>query len=79
MHTFIKSCFTVAVAGMLLTFANLGMSMMTDRDKNKTDEAVKKCQVECKSDKDHKSYEGCMTKCIETHMSKNSVIPGNKK
>lgn len=79
MHTFIKSCFTVAMAGVLLTFANLGMAMMLSKDKDKVDEVVKRCEMECKSNKDHKSYEGCMTKCYETHRSKNPTIQENNK
>ena len=46
-------------------------------DKNKTD-PVKKCQLECKSNKDNTTYEGCMLKCKETHKGINPVVPQKK-
>jgi len=78
MRTFIKSCFSVMAASLLAVsmHANAAESSR-NMDKNKTD-PVKKCQLECKSNKDNTTYEGCMLKCKETHKGINPVVPQKK-
>ncbi len=76
MHTLIKSCFAVVVAGVLFSFSHLGMAVESDNGKSKTeDDPVKKCQARCTSNKNNESYEACMLKCKETYKSTNPAPP----
>jgi len=77
MRTFIKSCFSVMAASLLVVSMHANAAE-SSKDKDKKVDPVKKCQLECKSSKDNEAYEGCMLKCKETHKDTNPVVPQKK-
>lgn len=77
MQTFLKSCFSLVVAGLLMVSLHAGAAGPS-KDKNK-DDPVKKCQAECLGIKDTAAYEGCMLKCKETNATSTPALPTIKK
>lgn len=78
MRTFIKSCFSVMAASLLVLSMHANAAE-SSKDKVKKDDPLTKCQLECKSKKDNESYEGCMLKCKETYKNKGPVAPTQNK
>ena len=77
MRTFIKSCFSVAAASVLLISAQTVMAE-SSKDKDK-DDPVKKCQAACVSNKGNEAYEACMLQCKETYKNPRPAVPTIKK
>ncbi|OGI53923.1 MAG: hypothetical protein A3D32_01870 [Candidatus Muproteobacteria bacterium RIFCSPHIGHO2_02_FULL_60_13] len=77
MRTFIKSCFSVAVA-CLLTVSLQASAAESAMSKNKN-EPLEKCKTDCLSIKDATAYEGCMVQCNKTYQSTTPALPTNKK
>ena len=78
MRTFLKFCFSVMAASLLVVSMHANAAeTSSNKEKNKND-PVRKCQLECKSNKDNAAYEGCMLKCKETHKDTNPVVPKKK-
>lgn len=77
MRTFIKSCFSMAAASLLLISTQTVMAG-SSKDKDK-DDPVKKCQAACVSNKGNEAYEACMLQCKETHKNTGPAVPTIKK
>ncbi len=73
MRTFLKFCFSLAVAGLLAVTLSAG-AVESSKDKDKVN-PIKKCQAECVGIKDNLAYENCMLKCRETYTSTNPILP----
>jgi hypothetical protein len=76
MRTFIKSCFSVAAAGLLAISLHAGAA---ESSKDKNNDPVKQCQAECRDIKNNAEYEGCLLKCKESFQSKTPTHPTIKK
>jgi len=78
MRIFVKSCFSVMAAGLLVVSMHANAEVTSkNKQTNKTDPVIK-CQMECKSIKDNTAYENCMLKCRESHKDTNPIVPQKK-
>lgn len=78
MRTMIKICFSMMASGFLLVSVQAGAADST-KDKKISDDPVKKCQLECKSNKDNEFYESCMLDCKKQGGNKGPVMPAPNK
>ena len=78
MRTIIKTCFFVMASALLLVSVHAGAADST-KDNKKSDDPVRKCQLECKKHKTNESYEGCMLDCKKLAENKSPVTPAPNK